>query len=246
MKCVLRIDKYLANSGVGSRAEVKKRIKKGLVKVNDSLIKDEAYKVDPSKDKVYLNGEEILYEPYIYIAMNKPEGVISATEDKNMDTVLDLLPKEYTSYGLFPVGRLDKDTTGLLILTNDGELSHFLTSPTKKIPKLYYVETSKPISTLVKDTFLKGIYFEKEGIMTSPASLEILDTHKCKLTIYEGKYHQVKRMFHAVENEVVKLHRLAVADFFLPDDLEEGGIIKLDKEALIKLGYKTEKKAFHN
>lgn len=170
--------------------------------------------------------------------MNKPQGVITATEDKNQETVIDLLPDKYRKYKLFPVGRLDKDTTGLLLLTNDGDFSHFLTSPNKKIPKTYYVETKLPIPETAKELFKQGIYFKKENISTAPAILEISDEHKCQLTIFEGKFHQVKRMFAYIDNEVVKLHRLSVANYRLPSDLPLGEILKLDHEALEKLGYK--------
>lgn len=233
----IRLDKYLADSKIGSRAEVKKIIKKGLVRINNEIIKDEGFHVDTKKDEIYLNDELIRYEKFIYLAMNKPQRVITATEDKEQKTVMDLLPDKYKKYGLFPVGRLDKDTTGLLLLTNDGDFSHFLTSPNKKIPKTYYVETGLPISKTAEEQFKQGIYFKKENITTAPAILEILDEHKCRITIFEGKFHQVKRMFHHIDNEVVKLHRLCIANYQLPDNLPLGESVKLDQKALTKLGY---------
>lgn len=237
MKIGIRLDKYLANAKLGSRSEVKKLIKKGFVKVNQDTIKEESYNVNIEEDKIYLNDELICYEKFIYLVMNKPKGVITATEDKLQETVMDILPDKYNKYKLFPVGRLDKDTTGLLLLTNDGDFSHFLTSPNKKISKTYYVETLLPISETAKETFEKGVYFKKENITTSPAILEILHTNKCSLTIFEGKFHQVKRMFQYIDNEVTELHRLSIADYQLPESLSLGQVIKLSKNDLSKFGY---------
>lgn len=233
------MDKYLANAKIGSRSEVKKLIKKGLVKVNNEIIKEEGHNVSIKEDKIHINNELICYEQFIYLAMNKPKGIITATKDRQQETVIDILPDKYNKYELFPVGRLDKDTTGLLLLTDDGDFSHFLTSPNKKIPKTYHIESLFPIPETAKEIFKKGIYFKKENITTSPAILEILDTNKCSLTIFEGKFHQVKRMFRYIDNEVTELHRLSIADYSLPESLPLGEVVKLSKNDLSKFGYHT-------
>lgn len=231
----MRLDRYLANSGVGTRREVKEYIKKRLIKVNDAIVIDTSKNIDENNDLIKYNDKIINYRPYVYIMLNKPKGVISATEDKEHKTVIDLLENNYRTYSLFPMGRLDIDTEGLLILTNDGQLSHELLSPIKHVSKKYYVEVRDPLSDDVIKIVEDGVEIEK-GIVTKKAKIELIENSdvpidknngnrnysKLNLTITEGKYHQIKRMFKAVGNKVVYLKRI------------EMGKLKLDKN--LKLG----------
>ncbi|MDI9512342.1 MAG: pseudouridine synthase [Bacillota bacterium] len=226
---LLRLDKLLSNTGHGSRKEVKKLIRAGRVRINENLVLEPSNYVDPKIDKVYLDGDIVIYEKYHYIMLNKPAGVISATEDKRHRTVLDLLPKSYKDLGLFPVGRLDKDTEGLLILTNDGNLAHSLLSPKKQVPKTYYARIRGRVENKDIHIFKSGISLG-ETFTTLPAELEILESgqeSKVMVTIFEGKYHQVKRMFKAVGKEVTYLKRVSMGNLFLDKSLEPGSFRKL-------------------
>ncbi|MGV3043012.1 pseudouridine synthase [Staphylococcus rostri] len=216
----MRLDKFLANMGVGTRNEVKVLLKKGQVKVNGDIVKSPKTKIDAAQDKVMVGGERIGYEPYVYLMLHKPAGVISATEDDIHRTVLDLID-DYKHLALFPVGRLDKDTEGLLLITNDGAFNHRIMSPNKHVPKRYYVELEKAIVPEAIEVFKAGIEL-KEGLL-KPAELEILEpSNTARVTIHEGKYHQVKRMFHAVDNEVVYLKREAIGALALDPTLAKG------------------------
>ena len=228
----LRIDKILANLGYGTRPSIKKEMKKGVVTVNDKIVKDSATLVDPEKDEIYYKDLLVEYQEFIYLVMNKPAGVISATEDFNQATVVDILEPEDRVRDPFPVGRLDIDTEGLLILTNDGKFAHTLTSPKSEIPKKYFVKTKNVIEEKLIDKFKKGIYLINEDITTKPAELEILSDHTAHLTIYEGKFHQVKRMFEYSGNEVLYLKRIQIGNFPLPENLEPGEYREMDDEDL--------------
>ncbi|KIX90114.1 pseudouridine synthase [Staphylococcus microti] len=221
----MRLDKFLANMGVGTRNEVKAMLKKGQVTVNGQTIKSPKQQINPEADDVRVDGQQVMFEPYVYLMLHKPAGVISATEDPSQKTVIDLIP-EYAHLNLFPVGRLDKDTEGLLLITNDGTFNHRLMSPNKHVPKQYYVELAKPVAPNAVAQFKAGIEL-KEGLL-KPATLEILEpSHTARVTIHEGKYHQVKRMFHAVDNEVVYLKREAIGVLQLDAQLEKGAYRKL-------------------
>lgn len=228
----LRIDKILANLGYGTRSSIKKEMKKGVVTVNDKIVKDSATLVDPEKDEIYYKDLLVEYQEFIYLVMNKPAGVISATEDFNQATVVDILEPEDRVRDPFPVGRLDIDTEGLLILTNDGKFAHTLTSPKSEIPKKYFVKTKNVIEEKLIDKFKKGIYLINEDITTKAAELEILSDHTAHLTIYEGKFHQVKRMFEYSGNEVLYLKRIQIGNFPLPENLEPGEYREMDDEDL--------------
>lgn len=228
---MIRVDKYLASVGIGSRKEIKEYIAKGYITINGEVIKKSSTKVDEKKDKVEFRNEEINYKKYIYIMLNKPKGYISATIDYN-STVLDLLDEKYQNKGIFPVGRLDKDTEGLLLLTNDGKLAHNLLSPNKKVVKKYFVKLD---SKLEKDDIIKfkdGIFLEKENYLTKPAELEILSDYECFVYIKEGKYHQVKRMFLSVGKEVVYLKRVKMGELALDDNLSLGEYRNLTDEEI--------------
>lgn len=195
-----RIDKILSNLGYGSRSEIKKYCKQGSVVVNGSEVSNPGTQVDTENDEILFNGEEVIYREYIYLMMNKPAGYISATTDKYDPTVLDLIDLSYLVFEPFPVGRLDKDTEGLLVLTNDGKLSHRVLSPKKHVPKTYYAKIDGVVTEEDVEAFLEGVVLD-DGYKTMPSQLNILksdDESEIELTIHEGKFHQVKRMFESV------------------------------------------------
>lgn len=242
----MRLDKFLANSGIGTRKEVKIILKKGKITVNEKIVKDAKIQIDEIKDNVKIEGEKITYKPFVYIMMNKPSGVISATEDGKHKTVIDLLCEKYKNYKVFPVGRLDIDTEGLLLLTNDGVLAHNLLSPKKHVDKKYYVELKEPLTIEKKKILENGIKLE-ENFVTKKAKIEIIDKDKVKdknknidinkvnsvfITISEGKFHQVKRMFKFVENEVLYLKRVKMGKLLLPEDLKLGEYRELSEEEM--------------
>ena len=222
----MRLDKFLSNSGFGSRKEVKEYIKKGCVYVNNSLIKKVDINIDPLKDIIKFNEIVVEYKEFHYFLLNKPKGYLSATEDNKQQTVLDLLP-EYSHLNLFPVGRLDKDTTGTLLITDDGQLAHALLSPKKHVDKIYIATLDKPLPSNLIPSFEKGIILDNE--LTLPAKLEILDSNIGRITLHQGKYHQVKRMFASFDLEVIELHREKFA-FLTVDNLTLGTYRELTKE----------------
>lgn len=233
-----RLDKVLSNLGYGSRKEIKQAIRKGLIEVNGELVKDNGMQVDPESDRIIVNGEEIFYRKFIYLMMNKPDGVVSATVDNRDETVVDLLEVEHQVFNPFPVGRLDKDTVGLLFLTNDGELNHRLISPKWKVDKIYYAKIDKKVTEDDVNKFKKGITLD-DGYLCKEAKLEILNAtdegSEVEVTIQEGKFHQVKRMFEAVGKEVVYLKRIEFGTLKLDEDLEEGEYRELTDEELAVL-----------
>lgn len=219
-----RLDKVLGNMGYGSRKDVKKFIKEGMVKVNGKIIVNNDFKVEPYSDEIYFNNEKILYREYIYLMMNKPKGLVSSTDDPLTKTVIDILEEEYLIFNPFPAGRLDKNTVGLLLITNDGKLAHELLSPKKGVNKTYYVEVDGYIDKEYIDKFKKGIVLD-DGYKTLPATLEIIKSDiisKVYLTIQEGKYHQVKRMFESLSMKVLHLKRISMGPLNLDKTLEEG------------------------
>ena len=201
----LRLDKILSHMGYLSRSEVKKACKQGLISVNNKIVKDYGLQVDTTKDEIILNGEKVVYKEFIYIMLNKPDGYLSATYDKKDKIVLDLIDKKYLAFEPFPVGRLDKDTEGLLVLTNDGKLSHRILSPKKHIPKTYYAKIKGKVDEFDIKEFEKGVTLD-DGYVTMPSTLKILksdEISEIELTIHEGKFHQVKRMFESVGKKVI-------------------------------------------
>ena len=222
-----RLDKYLSNNTEFSRKETKIQLKKGLVTVNGYIVKDGSIKVSNS-DSIMLNGQAIEYKKYVYYMLNKPKGVLSATTDKNKPTVVDIVSDKYGRNDVFPVGRLDKDTTGLLILTNDGEFAHNVISPKKHVQKEYFVELDCNIDESVADLFFKGVTLA-DGTECLPAILKINKNNKntCFVTIEEGKYHQIKRMFGAVGLKVCNLERLRIGNLSLDTTLKYGEIREL-------------------
>ena len=228
-----RVDKVLSNMGFGSRREIKEKMKKKLVTVNGEMISDPGFKVDPDEDKIIIEGEEVFYRKYIYLMMNKPQGVVSATFDNHDQTVIDLLPFDYKAFDPAPVGRLDKDTVGFLLITNDGELNHKLLSPRSHVDKVYYAYLEKEASEEDISAFEKGVVLS-DGYKCMPAGLKIGDDDKKEVyvTLREGKFHQVKRMFHARDNEVTYLQRIAFGPLSLDEELEEGDFRELTEEEL--------------
>ena len=230
-----RLDKVLSNLGYGSRKEIKQAVRKGIIEVNGEVVKDNGMQVDPEKDKIFVNGEEIFYRKYIYLMMNKPDGVVSATFDNRDETVVDLLEIEHQVFNPFPVGRLDKDTVGLLLLTNDGELNHRLISPKWKVDKIYYAKIDKKVTEADIKKFKSGITLD-DGYLCKEAKLEILNAtdegSEVMVTIQEGKFHQVKRMFEAVNKSVVYLKRVEFGTLKLDEDLEEGEYRELTDEEI--------------
>jgi len=228
----MRLDKLLANMGYGSRKDVKQLLKKNHVTVNHTIIKNGSVHVDPVKDVVEVEGEQVIYREFIYIMMNKPQGYISATTDDRDRTVIDILSSNYHLYDPFPVGRLDKDTEGLLLITNDGRLAHDLTSPKKDIEKTYYAKIQGEVNETDQERFQQGVVLE-DGYKAKPAKLDILNsdtTSEIEVTITEGKYHQVKRMFEAVDKRVMYLQRQSMGPLYLDQSLKLGSYRELTEE----------------
>lgn len=228
-----RLDKVLANLGYGTRKEVKALVKSKEVEVDGKVAKDSGMSVDPEKSVIKVSGEEINYRKYIYVMMNKPDGVVSATFDNYDETVIDLLDEEFQVFNPFPVGRLDKDTVGLLLITNDGELNHRLIAPKWHVDKVYHAEIDKPVDEDDVKAFEKGIVLDDE-YKCLPAKLEIIsssnDGSEVRVTIQEGKFHQVKRMFESRGKKVVYLKRISFGPIPLDESLEEGEYRELSTE----------------
>ncbi|WP_047981542.1 pseudouridine synthase [Ornithinibacillus contaminans] len=230
----MRLDKLLANMGFGSRKDVKALVKGKRVTVDTKVVSDSGMQVDPEKSNVQVDGQKVVYKPFIYLMMNKPPGVVSATEDNHDRTVVDLLRPEYQHYKPFPVGRLDKDTEGLLLLTNDGKLAHQLLSPKKDVEKTYYAKILGIVTNKDVEAFLNGIQLE-DGYVCKPARLNILtsnDQSEIEVAISEGKFHQVKRMFEAVDKRVLYLKRLSMGELELDNTLKLGAYRELNPEEL--------------
>lgn len=233
MAKLMRLDKYLADMGCGTRTQVKDAIKKGRVSINDEKIKSPETKIDIETTIVYMDGQPISYVQTEYYMLNKPQGVVSATEDRKYKTVIDLIDDK-SRKDLFPVGRLDIDTEGLLLITNDGDLAHRLLSPKKHVDKTYYVELDTKIPANAKEEMLQGITLEEE-FKTMPATLELLNETTCYLTIREGKFHQVKRMFEYFGCTVTYLKRISMGPLTLDETLKVGEYRLLTKEELLQL-----------
>ena len=233
----MRLDKFISTTTTLSRAEAKKVIKKGIL-INDKLIKTPDYKIDEFKDKVIVNGNRLVYQKYVYIMMNKPKDTVSATEDAIERTVVDILRDEDRIYKVFPVGRLDKDTEGLMLLTNDGELAHKLISPKKDVEKKYYVEVSGELKNEHLKIIKEGVILE-DGYRCRPARLEILHSSegnsKANIFITEGKFHQVKRMMKSLGATVTYLKRLSIGSLKLDENLKLGEYRYLTDDELSKL-----------
>ncbi|MGL5507887.1 MAG: pseudouridine synthase [Paraclostridium sp.] len=229
-----RLDKVLSNLGYGSRAEIKRDCKRGMVTVNDKVENNPGLQVDTDKDKIVFDGEVIKYREFVYIMLNKPDGYISATFDKHDPIVLDLIEPSLLVFEPFPVGRLDKDTEGLLVLTNDGQLTHRVLAPKSHVPKTYYAKIDGRVTEEDISAFKDGVILD-DGYKTMPAELSILESNdfsEIELTIHEGKFHQVKRMFESVGKKVVYLKRLSMGKLKLDESLDLGEYRELTEEEI--------------
>ena len=227
----LRLDKVLCDLGLGSRREVRDWIRAGRVAVDGAVIRTPEQKLDPAAASVTLDGKPLRYQSYHYFMMDKPEGVITATEDPKQPTVLDLLPPELRRLGLFPVGRLDKDTSGLLLLTDDGDFAHRVTAPKSGVSKRYLAEVEGEPDADDVSAFSEGLVLG-DGTQCLPAGLECLGGNRCIVTVQEGKYHQVKRMLASRGKPVLKLRRLSIGALELDDSLGFGDFRELNEQEL--------------
>lgn len=244
MEKSLRLDRFLSDAGKGTRSEVKGLIKKSIVTVNGTVIKDGSFKIKTETDEVLINGEKVEYSAFLYYMLNKPAGVVSATRDGLSDTVIELLNGEPVK-NLFPVGRLDKDTEGLLLITNDGMLAHELLSPKKHVDKIYHAVSNKTLGDKELSAFSKGIDIGDDKPCL-PAGIKQIDIgeyeEKCpekmpcyEVTLREGRYHQVKRMFEACGAEVVYLKRISMGALTLDNSLKPGWFRKLTEKEIKQL-----------
>lgn len=233
---MMRLDKFLADCGAASRREAAQLIRQGRVSVDGMVVRSADLKIDESRQTVCLNGTALSYSKFHYYMMNKPAGVLSATRDADQKTVLELLPEPERKMGLFPIGRLDKDTTGLLILTDDGALSHRVTSPKSLVPKCYAAKVDGILGEEDISAFAAGIVLG-DGTSCLPAVLEpdSQDPSLCKVTVCEGKYHQVKRMLASVGKPVISLHRVSIGALFLDESLAPGAIRNLSPEEVNRM-----------
>ncbi|QUG42419.1 rRNA pseudouridine synthase [Psychrobacillus sp. INOP01] len=238
----MRLDKFLSHMGYGTRKEVKILVKSKAIQVNEAVVKDSSMHVNELKDRVTVYGELVKYKEFIYLMMNKPPGVISATEDSRDQTVIDLLEDDVRHFEPYPVGRLDKDTVGLLLLTNDGALTHRLLSPNKDVPKVYYAKVEGAVDESDIAAFSEGVVLE-DGYHTKPGLLKILKSgpiSEIELSITEGKFHQVKRMFESVGKKVVYLKRLSMGTLLLDSSLVEGAYRELTEVELEQIQQKND------
>ena len=216
----MRLDKFLSNMGKATRSESSRLVRQGKVLVNGAPAKKSDMQIDPERDTVVLNGAPVCYKEFTYIMLNKPEGYVSATDDPNEKTVLDLVDPEDRRKNLFPCGRLDKNTLGLVILTNDGENAHRLLSPKHHVAKVYKFEALSPISEADACALEKGV--DIGGYLTKPCTVKLTGEKTGEITLTEGKYHQIKRMLEAVDNKITYLERITFGGIELDTGLERG------------------------
>jgi len=232
-----RLDKIIAAQGKYSRRDVKKLVAAGRINIDGKIVNKSDIKIDTDKVKIEIDGIELKIKNKVYLILNKPKGYVSATEDRKDETVLDLVPENLFHKELFPAGRLDKDTTGLMILTNDGNFAHNILAPKKHVKKKYKVEIDIKITDEMVEAFKKGIML-KDGICKS-SGLEILDEKIGIVTLTEGRYHQIKRMFGCFGAKVVNLHRISFGNLSLPEDLKLGECRELTEGEIKKIEEKV-------
>lgn len=233
----MRIDKLLSHAGFGTRKSVKQLLKKKIVQVDGKIITKGDKQVNPAQSIIFVDDQKVVYKKYIYLMLHKPSGVVSATTDNRDRTVIDLVPTSYAHYEMAPVGRLDKDTEGLLLLTNDGQMNHTLTSPKKSVTKTYFAKIDGYVTEKEVEAFQDGVLLN-DGYKTEPAILRILkqdDISEIELDITEGKFHQVKRMFQAVNMTVVYLKRIKMGPITLDEQLPIGKIRPLNDQEMKEL-----------
>ena len=226
-----RLDKFLSNAEVLTRSQCKIAVKRKLITVNGVVISDASIKIDENVDEVCYNGNKVEYKKFTYIMLNKPSGVVSATDDGNFQTVVDLVPLEMKKKGLFPCGRLDKDTVGLILLTNDGVSAHRRLAPKSKTEKVYYFETAETISDSEVETLEKGVTLN-DGFTTAPCKITLKTSKSGEIILTEGKYHEIKRLFGYTGNKVTYLKRLKFANIVLDSNLAEGECRYLTNEEI--------------
>lgn len=234
----MRLDKFLVHVGVGTRTQVKAIVKQGRVSVNDSTVTKSDIKINVEADVIKFDNEMLVYSEFVYFMLNKPKGVLSATNDRSQKTVIDLIDTHVKN--IFPVGRLDKDTTGLLVITNDGKLAHELLSPKKHVNKVYIATVEKQLVAQNIVDFKNGIILD-DGYACLPAFLEIVDNTTARVTIQEGKFHQVKRMFEACDNKVLTLKRVQMGPLKLDEQLKLGDYRQLSDDEILLLKNATKK-----
>lgn len=227
----MRLDKFISSQLNISRKDARAAILRGRAAVDGTTVRAADFKIDENADSVTFDGQALSYKKHIYIIMNKPRGVLSASDDKRQPTVIDIIPEKLRRNGLFPVGRLDKDTTGLLIITDDGDFAHRVLSPKKEIFKTYIAVLDGEITPNMPEKFLNGIVLA-DGTKCRRAFLRRVDKNTAEIKICEGKFHQIKRMFGTVGLGVNALERTAVGNFYLPEDLPQGACSETDSEAL--------------
>ncbi|MGN1230577.1 MAG: pseudouridine synthase [Anaerotignum sp.] len=225
-----RIDKIIASQGLYSRSDVKYLVSRKRVAVDGKVITSSSQKADAEKSVITIDGKPLMVKKQLYLMLHKPKGYVSATEDKKQQTVLALVPQEFRGRDLFPAGRLDKDTTGLMILTDDGVLAHNILSPKKHVQKVYRVELDIPVTEEMQKGFAAGVELN-DGVCKA-AKLLIIGEKTAEVTLSEGRYHQIKRMFGCYGAKVTELHRLAMGNLYLPNDLAEGDCRELTEEEL--------------
>lgn len=233
----MRIDKFLSNQGIASRKESKSFLKAGRVSVNGIPVLKGDIKIDPQVDRIEIDGALQNYQEHIYLMLNKPKGVVSATDDTRHTTVLDLVPKELFRQGMFPAGRLDKDTTGFVLLTEDGEFAHNILSPRHHVPKTYHAVIDQPIAELEIKQLENGIVL-KDGTQCMKAKFTVIfpgETPTLEIIIQEGRYHQIKRMFGAVGKKVLELKRIKIGGLALDPNLPEGQCREISVEELERI-----------
>ncbi len=216
-----RLDKAFSSCKMFSRSEITKIIKQKRVSVNGITVNKPDFKVDVNKDVITLDGNKITFKKYAYIMLNKPEGVVSSTDDGRDKTVVDILPESFKREGLFPVGRLDKDTLGLVILTDDGVSAHKRLSPKNHVEKVYYFETADEVLAQTVLEIESGVLL-KDGYLTKPCKVKMLSSKSGEITLTEGKYHEIKRIFGAKNNKITYLERIAFGDIKLDKSLNRG------------------------
>jgi len=231
-----RLDKLICSQTKYSRRDVKELVRNRKVLVNGEIAKNSDIKVNPNSDSITINNVPLQIKKNIYLMLNKPKGYVSANDDKRFPTVIDLVPEEYSHRDLFPAGRLDKDTTGLMIITDDGNFAHNILSPSKHVSKTYKVTIDIPLTDEMVIKFKEGIKLN-DGVC-KPSLLEIVDKYTAKVVLTEGRYHQIKRMFGCFGAKVIELDRIAMGKFLLPSDLEQGQCREFTKEELAKVTLK--------
>jgi len=241
-----RLDKFVATQGTLTRRTASTAIHRGNVTVNGAIVRDPSAKVNPETDKITLDGRSLTFSEHLYLLLNKPAGILCVSRDTSVKTVLDLVPPSLRRAGMFPAGRLDKDTTGLVIITDDGDYGHRLTSPKHRVEKVYLARVDAPVSAEVIEAFAKGTHLP-DGTPCAPATLRVMeegDEPLCEVTVTEGKYHQIKRMFGTHGLGVNTLHRQSIGALSLPENLTEGEVrVLTDDEKDAVFEEKTAKNA---